>query len=180
MEILRYIRDYAAKPGLCFLLIGGHAINTYGVQRGTADVDLLVERSKREQWKDILQRIRYSVYFEHENFIQFKPPELGLWPVDLMLVDDGVFSKLDESAEVVELGGIQVRVPSIKHLIALKLHAMKERFQKGSLKDFDDIVNLLKVGGLDIASNELRELSLKYVSEEQYQQLKAAAQERND
>ena len=33
-----------------FLLIGGHAVSAYGISRQTGDVDLPVQRSRKELW----------------------------------------------------------------------------------------------------------------------------------
>ena len=48
MSGLNSIRDAAVAAGLRFLLIGGNAMIAYGVQRETADLDLLVRREDRK------------------------------------------------------------------------------------------------------------------------------------
>lgn len=37
-----------------FLLIGGQAVNAYGISRQTGDVDLLVQRSRKVRWEELL------------------------------------------------------------------------------------------------------------------------------
>ena len=59
------------------------------------------------------------------------------WPVDLMLVDDATFGKLSADAAEIVLAEMPVRIPSLRHLIAMKL-------LRGSAADKADIAYLRK------------------------------------
>ncbi len=71
-----------------FLLIGGHAVNVYGVQRQTGDIDLIVKSSQRKAWEDLFLKIRYQSDQSDSRFIRYRPDTIAAWPIDLMLVDD--------------------------------------------------------------------------------------------
>jgi hypothetical protein len=53
-------------------------------------------------------------------------------------------------------------VPSLEHLLALKLHALKNTRMHRFLKDFLDGENLIRINRLDIKSGKVRELFEKY------------------
>ena len=41
----------AADASLTFMVVGGHAVNAYGYQRTTLDVDLLISESALGAWR---------------------------------------------------------------------------------------------------------------------------------
>lgn len=84
MEILRTITIAAEAKNLEMLLIGGHAINFYGLSRQTGDLDLIVKLPQKEEFLEILKMLKYSAEQDDQNFTRFKPAELGQWPIDLM------------------------------------------------------------------------------------------------
>src|SRR2546427_10684035 len=94
MGLFQELDIQARKHKLDFLVIGGLAVIFHGYARDTADLDLLVRRTDRGRWSEVLSRLRYSVKVERDNFIQFEPPQKGAWPVDLMLVQDPTFDPM--------------------------------------------------------------------------------------
>jgi len=62
---------------------------------------------------------------ERSSFAQFSPAQHGAWPVDLMFVKRGTFSPMLAAAREVEMYGVRLKIPSLEHLLALKLHALK-------------------------------------------------------
>jgi len=53
-------------------------------------------------------------------------------------------------------------VPSLDHLLALKLHALKQKLPHRTSKDAEDVEMLIKRNGLDISRSHYEELFLKY------------------
>ena len=43
-----------------FAVIGGHAVNSYGIQRHTADLDLVVQLSAKERWLELMDKLAYK------------------------------------------------------------------------------------------------------------------------
>lgn len=172
MKILDIVATTAAERGLQFLVIGGHAVNAYGERRQTGDVDLLVREADRKAWLDLVPSMGYSLFHRHNAFLQFSPPSFEVWPIDLMLVEDRTFDGLLAESEEVNFGGSQnVRIPSIEHLIALKLNVLKQVGKERELKDLADIVALVRIGEFDVKDKSFRLLCEKYGTTSIYEQI---------
>jgi predicted nucleotidyltransferase len=153
---------------LQFLVIGGLAINLYGYSRDTADLDFLICSNQRSQWLDLFSRLDYGVFKDGGNFIQLSSAKQAAWPVDLMLVQEKTFQPMFAASREVDLYGTHSRIPSLEHLLALKLHALKNTRLHRFLKDFLDVENLIRINKLDIKSKNTRQLFLKYGTLELY------------
>jgi hypothetical protein len=171
MEILRTISLYSDAQSMPFLLIGGHAVNAYGVQRQTGDIDLIVKSSHRKAWEDLFVKIRYQSDQSDDRFIRYRPDTIAAWPIDLMLVDDETFSKLYSESHLVDLGVIAVRVVSPQHLITLKLHALKVYQEHRYAKDYNDVIQLLRHACPQLRNAALRELCIRYANVTLYEKI---------
>jgi len=159
------------KRDLSFLVIGGLAITFYGYSRETGDLDLLIHRDFREQWLDLFSNFGYTVYREGQGFLQFSAPEQSAWPVDLMLVRENTFRPMYSASREVNLYGAQTRIPSLEHLLMLKLHALKNANLNRFLKDFMDVENLIRINKLDIKSESIKRLFAKYGTADLYEKI---------
>jgi predicted nucleotidyltransferase len=162
MEIFETLNQKSREAGLQFLVMGGHAINAHGYERQTADVDILVRSKDREAWKTLLSSLGYRVFHEQDTFMQFSAPEAGAWPVDLMFVNEQTFSKMLAESIEVTMKGTGVKIPSVEHLIALKLHALKYTNPRRELKDLLDVVSLLEANKIDPNGGKFKELCERY------------------
>lgn len=147
-----------------FLLIGGHAVAAYGYGRHTLDVDLLVRETDQEAWHKLLLAARFEIYHLHPNFRMYHPPEEEPFPVDLMLVDESTFQKLYAGSQEQSALGATMRIPSLAHLIALKLHALRSGQPHRWERDFPDIVMLIQRNGVDLAAPVFSEILERYAS----------------
>jgi len=163
MRLLDTLDRKAEEYGVQFIVIGGHAVNAYGERRQTGDLDILVREGDQKTWETLLTSMRYALFHCHKAFLQFSPPESEVWPIDAMLVDDRTFDGLLAESREVNFGGDRnVRVPSIEHLIALKLNVLKQVGKERELKDLADIVALVRIGGLNVKDEKFRLLCKKY------------------
>jgi hypothetical protein len=95
----------AQQETLPCLVVGGHALILYQVPRFTRDIDFVVPDEAVERWLDFLQRLQYRVYHRTDAFIQLEPATPGsLPPVDLMIVDEPTWTKLQAKAESRDAG----------------------------------------------------------------------------
>lgn len=172
MEILRTIALYAGSNGMPFLVIGGHAVNSYGLDRHTGDLDLLVPRSGKPLWLRLMELLRYSIGQNTDTFARFRPDTIAAWPIDLMFVDDRTFEKMNAASTVAEFGVVQARVAGMPHLIALKIHALKEFQEHRDAKDFSDLLFLIQRS--KISDAELQRLCTRYASDKLYRRVKGA------
>ncbi len=172
MEILREILSRTDPKLMPFLLIGGHAVNFYGISRQTGDLDLLVRLNDKTRWQDLLISFNYKIGQNDSNFARFRSDILTSWPLDLMFVNDETFSKLLAEAKIGTLGDSSVKIVSPRHLAILKIHALKKYQEHRFVKDYNDLVSLLKIPAVGISNDELRELCLKYATMELFNKLK--------
>lgn len=171
MGLFEQINRQARQQGLDFLVIGGLAVNFYGYSRETADLDLLIRRDARAAWGGLLSRLGYTVEQDAEAFVQLAPPRSGEWPVDLMMVRAPTFVPMLAESREVEMYGVRLRIPSLGHLLALKLHALKNTRAHRFLKDFQDVEGLVRINQLDLKSEKVRQLFLKYGNLELYEKV---------
>ncbi|MBL9115308.1 MAG: hypothetical protein JNJ83_09915 [Verrucomicrobiaceae bacterium] len=158
-----YLLSQVQSSALDALLIGGHAVISYGVPRSTFDLDLLVRKEQRESWRTFMTSRGYTLFHESDPFQQWTPPT-GEIAVDFMLVDEPTWDKMRASAQIVQLGSLPCLAVAPIHLVALKLHAMKFRPGSTADKDWRDIVELVRACNLDPASPELLAIVRRYAN----------------
>ena len=174
MEQLAKIASEAAGHGIPFLVGGGHAVITHGFARSTFDLDLIVRRSDREQWLQLAGDIGYVFYREGPTFVQFNAPSESSFPLDLMLVNEETFSKLQADAVAAPSSVPGIWVVSLLHLLALKAHAIKHGHAGRIVKDVEDVIQLVQNNRIDPQSQTIRELFLKHGTQELYEKVRRA------
>jgi predicted nucleotidyltransferase len=85
--------------------------------------------------------------------------------VDVMLTNAGTFAKLLAESRLVTITGCVVRVPAPLHLVAMKLHALKQQPDR-AYKDWPDICHLLENYRDEWTPAELQALAERYASEQ--------------
>ncbi|HRK15604.1 MAG TPA: nucleotidyl transferase AbiEii/AbiGii toxin family protein [Prosthecobacter sp.] len=80
--------------------------------------------------------------------------------LDVMRVNAATFEKMRALSESYTVSGIEFRVPSLAHLIALKLHAARNEHR--AQKDLTDVRELLRANPGKVAPDELRQLCRQF------------------
>jgi hypothetical protein len=114
------------------------------------------------------------VYRERPAFMQFNPAPGARLPVDLMFIADEVFERMRADAEQETVEGVSIGVVSLLHLIALKCHAIQHGKPLRRIKDTEDLIQLIKLNGLNLIEPELRATILKHGNQELYDKLQHA------
>ncbi len=171
MKILELLSEQAAKQAKSFLICGGHAASYLGEQRFTADLDLLVNAEDLPFWRSIAEGVGYQCYHERGATLQFSPPLTSMMPLDFIGVDPESFNALLAAALDAEILGVDCKLPSHRHLIAMKLHALKENFEERKFKDIPDIRSLAEACGMELRGEEFSELNKQYGSQEIYDEV---------
>jgi predicted nucleotidyltransferase len=171
MELFKTLERESRSRSLEFIVIGGLAVNFYGYSRDTADLDLLICRTARADWVQLFSELGYVMRRDAETFIQFGPPKHAEWPVDLMVVREPTFAPMMTESREVEIYGAHLRMPSLEHLIALKLHALKYTHTHRFMKDFQDVEGLVMVNRLDLKAERIRQMFLKYGNLDLYEKI---------
>jgi hypothetical protein len=134
MPIFVLVFRVLKEAGAPFLVIGGHAVVVHGHLRNTFDLDLLISDSVFALGRTTLTRLGYQTYFETEAFLQLHAPK-NLPPLDLMIVDDRTYRRIEDTSSERVLDGEAIRIPDVLRLIALKLHATREPTRRTSEAD---------------------------------------------
>lgn len=146
----------------------------HGFVRATDDLDLLVQGSRRDQWRQLLEGLGLSVFRETPAFMQFNPAPGARLPVDLMFVADEVFERMQVDAEQASVEDVSLGIVSLLHLIALKCHAIQHGTPLRRVKDTEDLIQLITLNGLNLNEPELRTMVLKHGNQELYEKLQHA------
>jgi hypothetical protein len=170
-KIFNLVSDISKKTGVTCVLIGGFAVNYYKVTRQTVDVDFLITEEDYKEIKAPLEKAGYKEDFIQNVFVRLKGNKSYLMDIDFMFVDKETLSKIIKAGEKINIAGEKFIVPSLKNLIALKLHSIKYNPKIRENKDMPDIINLIRINKLDFKSDEFRELCLKYATEEIYKKI---------
>ena len=170
MNTAEIIAACSKDTGLPFLVIGGLAVIAHGYPRDTVDLDYLVRHSDRDAWRQALAAYGYETVHKHENFIQFASKQ-GLIDLDLMFVNERTFDTMFGASEIKNIGPAAARFPSLEHLMALKLHVVKQNLPQRVLGDLDDIVNLVLANRVNLREEKWRQLFVKYGTLEVYEKI---------
>jgi hypothetical protein len=165
MSLPTFVQLAQHPPALPFLLIGGHAVAVHGHVRMTFDVDFLARKSDRMEWIQRAAQAGLRCHAQTDNFAQFSTPD-DSDDLDLMLVSDDTFDRIQATRMEVEIGAVRVPVPSLQHLIALKLHAIRHSPDSRMSKDAADIEMLLRRHGIRLKTNDWQQLFLQHGSRE--------------
>ncbi|HXS68999.1 MAG TPA: hypothetical protein VN761_09165 [Candidatus Polarisedimenticolia bacterium] len=173
MKEITVIAHRASEKNLPLLVAGGLAVEVHGYERRTFDADLVIRRTDRDKWLELMLELGFSVFLEGPVFLQLIPPEAGqLPPVDLMFMTDETFGKLAALAIPNPYGSDLPNVVSLESLVAMKCHAIRHGHPGRVVKDADDLIHLFMANRLDPEAEKWRELILKFGTEELYEKLR--------
>lgn len=151
------------ERGISFFLIGGNAINTYGYIRTTFDIDIAVPDDQAATWSSELVAIGYVLYFCTDAFQRFEDKSsFRRFPVDLMLMSPETFKKIHQTSVLKKIGTVDLLVPSPLHLIAMKLHALKQPRRAAEGKDLNDMINLIRFAQINVQSSDFQAIIDRY------------------
>jgi predicted nucleotidyltransferase len=148
------------EAGIRFLLIGGWAVGHYGVTRLTVDIDVMVCKADERRIREVMRGLGYTLAFRNDLFAKFE--HASNWPeVDALFLGAETGEKLFASALSIEFDGASVQIPALLHLIAMKLHAMKNNPTR-AFKDLPDIVAMIRSNAIDHATDEFQAWCLRF------------------
>lgn len=161
LNTFEFLSNEAQKKKISCILIGGFAINFYNVARQTVDVDFLITKNDFEKLLPALEEQGYKVSAQSEVFINLESSDRHFLDLDYMLIDQNVFDSIFKDAREVQISKEKFIVPSLNHLIALKLHSIQGNPRR-ELKDLLDIVGLVQNNNVDVNSKSFEQLCLSY------------------
>ncbi len=159
------------KEGVYAVLIGGFAVNYYKVTRQSADVDFLISENDFKKILPLFKGQGYKLDYTQEVFARLKSDNFYLMDIDFMFVDKDTLHKIIKAGKEVPIAGQKFILPSLGHLIALKLHSLKYNPKLRENKDLSDIVELIRVNKMQAKTKEFKELCLKFGTKELYDKI---------
>lgn len=170
-SVFHLAADLIRKHNVVCVLIGGFAINFYKIQRNTQDTDFLITKEDFSKVRIFLEQEGYQMVSNHENFAQFEDKEHRLMDIDFMFVDSQTINKIFNAGQKMKIVGQEFTVPSLEHLIALKMHAIKYNQKIRLFKDLPDIIGLIKANQLNVKEDKFKQLCLKHGNEQIYKHI---------
>ena len=141
------------EAGVDCLMIGGHAVNHYGVSRATQDIDFMIASADEGAVRRVMSEAGFTNIAVHNTVVFFNRPGSPL-RVDFLKVARETMDKLLSNAVAVEyFGEHNVWVPQLSDLLAMKLFALASGGSDREEKDFPDIVNLVMENRLDVEAD---------------------------
>ena len=137
------------------------------MSRQTADGDLLLQDGDYEAAANILRGAGYRESHKQDTFARWSRHDAFWMDVDFQFVDANTFGKIWDAGTEAKVDGHTLRLPSLEHLIAMKLHALKHSPERQG-KDLLDIMALAQENHLDMRSEQNRNLCLRFGTEELY------------
>ncbi|MBL7170979.1 MAG: nucleotidyltransferase family protein [Candidatus Omnitrophica bacterium] len=159
------------KTHTAAVLIGGFAVNYYNVSRQTADIDFLTTENDFKEVLVLLEKEGYKEDNRRKLFSRLKSVKHYILDIDFMFVDKNTLDKVIKDAKKITIASQKFLIPSLLHLIALKLHSIKNNPSQREHKDLMDIIDLVKYNNVDIKSEEFKSISQKYGTEDIYNKI---------
>ena len=153
------------------VLIGGFAVNYHKVTRQTADVDFLITENDFKNILPLLEKEKYKQEHRQKVFAKLTTESDYLVDLDFMFVDKDTLDKIIKEGKEIEIAKQKFIAPSLNHLIALKLHSIKNNPALRMNKDLPDIVELIKINKVNFKNEDFKNICIKYGTRELYNEI---------
>ena len=168
--VLKTLLAFFKEHEIDHALIGGVALNVYGIVRSTLDLDFLVKSESQERIIEFLKSLGYETDAKGDAFSQHHHPLSDLGNIDFIYIS-GTTAEImfKESVTHPIFDNESIKVVKPEHLIALKLYAAScnpDRYHR----EMDDIGNLLKLEFIDI--EEVKRYFTQYSSLDELKRLR--------
>jgi hypothetical protein len=169
-SIFVFLSSLFAKHKIRSVLVGGYALIANKVQRMTFDIDFMVTAPDCAKIEPSIISAGYSIFNRTSSFVQFKSEKPGLRDLDFLIGDPRTVEMLITQGREITIAGGTFVVPKLRHLIAMKLHAIAGN-KKRQIKDFPDIVRLIAANNIDPADKDIKEMFEKYNALDLYEKV---------
>lgn len=175
-NIFDLLSNVFMTAGVPALLIGGYAVNYHRFTRTTGDIDfLMVEKDFDEKAGPLFEEAGCEQISRSKLFVTLKSRTQPFMYIDIGFVNRETLVRMIQDGKETEMMGRRFVVPSLDHLIALKLHALKNNPEVRERWDLRDILELIEVNRVNVETDAFRELCLKYGTETLYLKIKEHA-----
>ena len=135
---------------------GGWAVAHHGYPRFTQDFDFIFSFENKEQVISVMTEVGCRIVFDEKVATRFEHQSLSVPMIDAIWIEPVSYQRLLKDAEP-DRSNERLRMISLKNLIAMKLHALSSRGERGS-RDLDDIKYLLAANPNKLNGDEYQQL----------------------
>lgn len=160
-SLFHFLSIEFGKANIPFILVGGFAVNYYGVSRATGDVDLLMTEANYNRTPLLFTKGGYREVLKQHLFVRLQNEKYDFIDIDVLFVDPKTFEEMYKQAKEVLIQNNKIKTPSFQNLIALKLHSLKHNPSR-EIPDLIDIVNLLRANEDLLTKEQFQELCSKF------------------
>lgn len=147
--VLRELVTFCEEREAPFAVVGGFALQAYGISRATFDLDIVTTAAVQEELVGYLESAGYETLHRSSGFSNHVHPSVERGRIDVVYVSGPTADRLFEAAVPREIfPNLELPVPKAEHLIAMKVHAMKNDPDR-ELQEMSDIRALILAAGAD-------------------------------
>jgi hypothetical protein len=169
-KALALVYEFFRREQRPFAVIGAFALQAYGLTRATQDLDFVAETAAQERLVAYLCACGYETLHRSEGFSNHLHSSPALGRLDFVYVDAPTAAILFGSArERIGPAGLRLLVPRVEHLVALKVHAIRNDPSR-TYRDLADIQYLMRLPGADL--EEIRRCFEREDLRERYDELR--------
>jgi hypothetical protein len=159
-SVLQCLGEIQRRFKVPLMVIGGWAVQGHGYSRNTVDVDCMIATDSSQAMQSALAHFGFEEIDSFPQFTRFKQRS-GLYPLlDVMFVSADIFRRMSAQGKEITLDGAVLLIPSLHHLFALKLHAIKNNPDRA--KDVEDIRQLILANPGVVTADSFKELCEKF------------------
>jgi hypothetical protein len=149
-KVLAALASFFEREGHRYAVVGAFGLHAYGLTRATLDLDLATESAAQPKLVAFLESLGYETLYRSAGYSNHVHalPELGR--LDFVYVESETARVLFRGGTTLQLGEHRVPVPRPEHLVAMKVHAMKNDPSR-TLREMADIQFLLSLPSIDEA-----------------------------
>jgi hypothetical protein len=143
------VDDFFRRVERPFAVVGAFGLQAYGLTRATQDLDFAVESTVQEELIDYLASFGYETLHRSSGYSNHLNADSELGRLDFVYVAGETARLLFASArQTLGIGRIRVSVPSPEHLVAMKVHAIKNDPSR-TFRELADIQFLVSLPDVD-------------------------------
>lgn len=161
-----------AKSGVPLLLTGRHALVAHGCLRAITDneCECAIAAENEKAITDSLAGDQWSAVYRTPFFAKFRLLSSGTPVIRVLFLDPTTFSQLSDASTAHEFDSVPMRVPSLIHVIAMKLQSIKNEPAREP-QDQTDILALLRANAGRWHPNELEAICKRFGPKNTYNRL---------
>ncbi len=156
--VFEYLLKEFQKEKIDFAIIGGFALQAYGMARATQDIDFLVLVNNRDKVKELMTKGGFNLLHESNDVLNFVGSKPALGRVDFLLAQRKYTNEMLTRATEKDVfdGKFKIKFIKIEDQIGLKVQSSSNdptRYHQ----DMADIEELIK--------NNIKELDMSIIKE---------------